>query len=584
MLVVIFFSKNRLLSSLFLVLGFYGLNGQSVFMTPFERDSTQTATYTEGGVFYAQLAKKYPKKCRLDIVGYSDGGNAIHQFVVSDMPDFSPNAAKKQQKLVFFINNAIHAGEPEGVDASMIFVRKLLQEPEYQALLKRITFVIVPFYNVDGVLNRGKFSRANQNGPTEYGFRGNAKNLDLNRDFIKADTRNAQVFNQIFALWKPDVFVDTHTSNGADYQYTLTLIPTQKDKLLPSQAAYQTKSLLPKIFDAMAKTAWEMTPYVNFEETPDKGITGFLDLPRYSTGYAALHNCLGFMTETHMLKPFPARVKATLSFLENLSKIAFEDKDQILNAKKTAEKEYAESQNKVALQWVLDTTRTETLLFKGFEAGYKPSEVSGLPRLYYDRSRPYQKSVLYMPHFTPSVFAEKSRVYIVPQAYTAVLERLKWNGCRMEVLKKDSVVEAYFYRIIDYKSGAYPYEGHHFNAQVKVEKIKLKWQFRKGDVMVFNDANRYVSAVLEPQGADSFFAWNFFDGILNQKEGYSDYVFEDMAAELLKNSPELRQKLEKKRSDDPVFAKSAAAQLDFVYKNSPYYEPTHRLYPVGILY
>jgi hypothetical protein len=283
------------------------------------------------------------------------------------------------------------------------------------------------------------------------------------------------------------------------------------------------------------------------------------------------------------LKPFPARVRGTLAFEKSLLKICFDDKDKILAAKRAAIAFYKNKKTRFELQWKLDTTRHKTLIFKGYEAKMKPSEVSGLPRLWYDRNAPFEKAVPYFDFFTPSISVEKPTAYIVPQAYQHVIERLRWNGVEMRAFSADTTVEVALYRVKTFKSSANPYEGHHPNNGVELDTEVQKVRYRKGDfwIALNQNANRYIVETLEPQGMDSYFYWNFFDGILNQKEGYSDYVFEDMAAEILKKSPELRQKLEEKRKSDPKFAASAEAQLDFVYKNSVYYEPTHRLYPIG---
>ena len=173
--------------------------------------------------------------------------------------------------------------------------------------------------------------------------------------------------------------------------------------------------------------------------------------------------------------------------------------------------------------------------------------------------------------------------YIVPQAYQKVIERLKWNGVTLRPLVADTMIEIELYRINNFRSSPNPYEGHHPNNNVELGIEKKKVSYKKGDfwIEMNQKANRYIVETLEPQGVDSYFAWNFFDGILNQKEGYSDYVFEDLAADYLKKNPLLRQKLEEKRQSDPKFAADASAQLDFVYKNSPYFEPTFRLYPIG---
>ena len=560
-----------------------GQNTAADLLTPFERDSAHTATHTEGVTFYKKLAQRFPQKMTFSTFGTSDCGEPLHVAVLTSDKTFTPESARKSGKLVLFINNAIHPGEPEGVDATMLFARDLVSNPKNTAFLKQIIVVIIPFYNVDGVLNRNSTTRANQNGPAEYGFRGNAQNLDLNRDFIKCDTRNAAGFNQLFTKWQPDIFIDNHTSNGADYQYTMTCIATQHSKLAPQLADYQQNSLLPQLYDGMKTVSFEMTPYVNFDERPTNGIFGFMDAPRYSTGYAALHHVLGFMPETHMLKPFPARVRGTLAFEKTILAICLKDKNKILAAKQAAIAFYRKEKTTFELQWKQDTIRHKTLIFKGYEAKMKPSEVSGLPRLWYDRNAPFEKTIKYFDFFTPSVFVEKPTAYIVPQAYQRVIERLKWNGVVMQQLSNDTLIEVELYRIKNFKSSANPYEGHHPNGGVELTTETQKVRYRKGDfwINLNQNTNRYIVETLEPQGLDSYFYWNFFDGILNQKEGYSDYVFEDIAAEILKNSSNLRKKLEEKRQSDPKFAASAEAQLDFVHKNSVYYEPSHRVYPVG---
>ena len=209
-------------------------------------------------------------------------------------------------------------------------------KPELQKYLENLVIIVIPIYNIGGALNRNSTTRANQNGPESYGFRGNAQNLDLNRDFIKCDSKNARTFNQIFTEWQPDVFIDNHTSNGADYQYTLTLIPTQHNKLDPNLAAYLYDEMLPRLYKDMAKTDYEMTPYVYARNTPDEGIAEFLDLPRYSSGYAALFNTISFMPETHMLKPFKGRVESVRLFMDCMIKTMHDDHEKIKIARQKA--------------------------------------------------------------------------------------------------------------------------------------------------------------------------------------------------------------------------------------------------------
>jgi hypothetical protein len=554
-------------------------------LTPFERGrGLQTATHTEGISFYEKLSRTFPKYVRLETRGITDCGLPLHLLVVSDdAMKASPQYATKKNKCIWLINNAIHAGEPDGADASMLFIRDLmLDSVKRKQVLETAIILVVPFYNIDGVLNRNSTTRTNQNGPESYGFRGNAKNLDLNRDFTKADTKNTRTFLQIYNQWMPDLLLDTHVSNGADYQYTMTLLPTQSDKLHSLLGRFQQDSVLPLLYEGMKKRQQEMCPYINFEETPDRGITGFLDLPRYSTGFAALHHTLGFMSETHMLKPFKDRVQATRLLMHTFCELIDNQGFNIIKIRKQAAQATILQKN-FDIHWKLDTSQRKSLIFKGYEAKYKQSSVTNLLQLWYDRKAPYTKAIPYFPHFKPFLTVQKPTAYILPRAYAEVAERLQINGVRIEILEEDDTIDVEMYYIRDFKTTSFPYEGHYLHSQVQVEPVRMQRKFRKGDYRIRTNqvANRFIVEMLEPQAPDSYFCWNFFDGILMQKEGFSDYVFEPLAAEILKKNPDLRRKLEEKRAKEPEFARSAAAQLDFIHKNSPYYEVTHQLYPVG---
>lgn len=551
--------------------------------TAFEKNKNTTATYTETIAYYEQLAESFPS-LQFKAYGTTDSGHPLHLAILSSDNDFDPASIRRSGKNILMINNAIHPGEPCGVDATMIFLRNLLTRKERQTLLEHTVIIAIPIYNIGGALNRNSTTRANQNGPEAYGFRGNAKNLDLNRDFIKCDSRNARTFNQIFNEWNPDVLIDNHTSNGADYQYTMTLIATQHNKLNKHLSNYLQEQLLPKLYTEMKARDWEMTPYVYAREKPDDGIAAFLDLPRYSSGYAALHHCLSFMPETHMLKPYADRVASTLAFMEIM--LTGMDQDHTVLAK-ARQQAFAESktQNRFDLNWTMDREKVEQLLFKGYEAAYKPSEISGKDRLYYDRSKPFEKLIPYYKHYKTTMSVEKPVAYIIPQAYVEVIERLQWNGVELKRLTEDQTLDVSFYTIEDFKSVDMPYEGHYLHRDIEVSQTTRRWKFYKGDYVVVTNQNQnqYIVQTLEPQAPDGFFAWNFFDGILMQKEYFSPYVFEDLAATYVEQNPELEKELAAKQAADPEFADSAYEQLKFIYQKSPHYEPTYRLYPVGRL-
>lgn len=564
--------------------------------TPYEKSGlTKTATYFEAIEWYKALHRQYPGETELKEIGNTDAGWPIYCFRIFNSMDLQgvdpgPNDGGVNRTFTehfsvkILINNNIHPGEPEGTDASMLFARNVLSNAHYFRHIRRNSEIsIIIQYNVDGTLNRNKSSRANQDGPVEYGFRGNAKNLDLNRDFIKMDSRNAQTLVKFMAKEKFDYFIDNHTSNGADYQYTLTYFHTRVEKL-PSYLVKNTLMVDTMLKLSLKNAGWPTSPYVNtMQEVPDSGLVGFYESPRFATGWAALNHTIGFTVETHMLKPFPKRVESTRDFLNSF--VGVVTSARILSNLKTSK--FASSLDgrlplKEYTQFKLDQNQYEKIDFLGYEFGYKPSEVSGKPRLYYDRSKPKTILVKYYNHYIPTDSVELPKAYIIPYAYKEVLERINLNGIQWTPIQHDTVIKSQVSYIVDFKTVKEPYEGHYLHSQVITRDTIMAVKVSAGDKLIRVDSKnaKFLAATLEPKSPDSYFCWNFFDGILQQKEGYSAYVFEDRAAEILKANPKLREKLEAKRKSDSTFANDGGAQLDFVYKNSEYYEPSHRRYPV----
>jgi hypothetical protein len=566
--------------SLIVLIAALGFNYSNAQQCRFEKtNGLESATYFEAIDWYKQLDKQSPLVLVKEM-GMSDAGYPLHLVLVSNDGKFDAIQWHKQNKAVILVNNGIHPGEPDGIDASMILVRDIVIHK--LRLPDNVALAFIPVYNIGGCLNRGAYSRANQNGPKEYGFRGNAQNLDLNRDFTKNDSKEAKTFAQIFHSLDPDILIDNHVSDGADYQHVMTLLTTQYDKLGAGLGGWLKNNFEPQLYQGMTARNWDMVPYVNFEtQTPDKGMEMFYDPPRYSSGYAALFQTIGFVPETHMLKPYKERVQSTIALMQTvIDKAALNAKDLIAQRNK-AKAEVIRERNR-PLNWSVDTAQNSLITFKGYEQAYKPSDATGLQRMYYDRSKPFTKQVRFFNVFKPSGVVTVPAAYIIPQGWNAVVDLLKLNGVTVMQLTSDTTIEVEAYHIDDYKSLPKPYEKHHKNSGVKTTATIQKIKFLKGDYFIpmNQQSNRYIVEMLEPTGDDSFFAWNFFDGILQQKEGYSDYRWDDLAAEVLKNDPELKIKLEEKKKTDAKFAGNGPAQLDFIYKNSSYYEPGHNRYPV----
>ena len=551
----------------------------TTFKTVFENSKgLETATYNEVIDFYLKLAKNYPE-INVQTIGNTDSGHPLH--LVTFNPDGDFNFQKLAgRKTVILINNGIHPGESDGIDATMLLFRDLAAKKIETPINSVI--VTIPVYNVGGMLNRNQYTRANQNGPESYGFRGNARNFDLNRDFIKADTKNAQTFAKIFHLVKPDIFIDNHVSNGADYQYILTHLFTQHNKLGSELGDYLHSEMMPKLESQLQKANWEITPYVNvFNRPPETGFAQFMDYPRYSTGYTTLWNTLGMMVETHMLKPYKQRVEGTYELMRQMIALAEEDYEKIKTLRKKAE-ESATTIDKYHLNWQIDTTKTTTLTFKGYEVDTIQSEVTGLPRLKYDRNRPFEKDTYYNNYYIPTDTIKVPEAYIIKKEWQNVISRLNLNDIVFFELENDTVLQVESYKINDYDTRNNAYEGHYPHYGTTVTKNIEKVEFNKGDIIVPTNQTgiRYLMETLEPQGPDSFFNWNFFDTILQQKEGFSPYVFEDIAHQLLTENNELRDSFLLKKKHDEQFSKNWYAQLDWIYKHSPYYEKAHLQYPI----
>lgn len=538
--------------------------------------SNYTPTYSEAIAAYEQIALDHPQSAQLKTIGKTDSGKPLHYLVIDSKGQFTPEATEESQQVVTLIINGIHPGEACGINASITFAKQKAAEPTAS-----LVYVIIPIYNVGGALNRNSHTRANQDGPDAYGFRGNARNLDLNRDFVKADSQNALTFSRLFHRWNPHVLIDTHTTNGADYQPSLTLLTTFPEKLEPMQATFLKREMEPFLYENMKNLGDEIIPYVNFKgKTPEEGIYAFLDYPRYSSGYAAMFNTLGFITEAHMLKPFDRRVEATHHFLKTMDTFLAEKGKMVRTLKKLADKNTTAADG-FYTKWQIGKG-VDSLSFPGFEAKNSTSVLSGEAFVEYDTDQPFRRNVAYYTEVKGYYRVALPEFYVVPQAWHQVLERLEANSVEMQQLAADTTIEVTSRYATYYETSENPYEGHFPHRNVGTSERKESIQFFEGDYLIPTNqkAKRYLAHALDPQSEDSFFSWNFFDSVLNQKEYFSSYLFEKTAEEILSRNSTLRRSFESKKRTDPAFAENARAQLKFVYENSVYYEKGHLRIPV----
>ena len=552
------------------------------FTTLFETSKgTETPEYKDVISYYESLSNAY-NEISLFSFGQTDSGEPLHLVVYNKEGIYNVDEIKNSKKNRILINNGIHPGESDGIDASMLLLRDIVQNDSLQQKYKNSIICVIPVYNIGGSLNRNSHTRANQNGPIEYGFRGNARNFDLNRDFIKQDTKNAATFAQVFHTVNPDIFIDNHVSNGADYQYVLTHLFTQHNKLGGSLGKFIENEMRPQMEESLQEKDIIITPYVNvWGNTPENGWSQFFDSPRYSTGYTTLFHTLGLMVETHMLKPYKTRVEQTYELM--FSAFDFTEKNsEIIKSLRAKATEEILAKKTYPITYKLDKENVSTLNFKGYQASYVDSKVTSGKRLFYDRNIPFDVKTKYYNNFLPEKEITIPKAYVLQQGWHEVVDRLENNQIQFTRFEKDTTIAVQVNHIDNYQTRNAAYEGHylHYNTTVKVSTENIN--FRKGDIFIFTNQNgvRYLLETLEAEATDSFFNWNFFDTILQQKEGYSAYVFEDIAEEFLEENPTIKKEYLEKIASDETFANNARAQLNWVYKKSPHNEKALMRLPV----
>ena len=543
-------------------------NADKLLDLKYEED--YTPTYYEIIDMYKLLDENYAI-ASLREYGLTDSGKPLHLFIIDRDRDFDPEEARKKNKQILLINNGIHPGEPCGIDASLEYADDMLRNMDgMQSLLDNTVICIIPVYNVGGCLYRSHFHRTNQPGPYASGYRGNYKNLDLNRDFVKMDTENARSFAGITRTWDPDVVLDTHTTNGSDHQYVITLIPAQHNSMQADLGKFFNEEMVPALYARMKETPYELIPYPTYtNRNPESGISNYVQSPRYSTGYTQLFNALSFMTENHCYKPFPDRVKAAYHFITSLVEYVSENGEQI-REKRMLANEKIKTQEVFPLSYELDTARFTEIEFGGYGRGEFPSLLTGEMFPDYDHDKPFTATIPFYNDFKPVLTVEKPEYYILPQAWSEVVERMKINRVHMERLSVDTTLTVTAYYIEDLQWARRPNNGHFFHDEFKVREEVQNIKYYEGDyiIPVNQSCNQFIVNQLEPLGMDSYFRWNFFDNCLEDREWfYPNAILEKKMVDYMEKHPEVRKMLDEAILGNPEMANSRNAQMYFIYQN-----------------
>lgn len=554
------------------------------WLTLYEKGNyLQTPRYEETINYCKRLAKASPW-VRYTSFGRTPQGRDLPLVILSKDRAFTPAEAAKTKKAIVLIQSGIHAGEIDGKDASLMLMRDIAITKNRAALLDRAIILFVPIFNVDGHERFGKYNRINQNGPEEMGWRVTAQNLNLNRDYMKADAPEMRSMLKLFADWLPDFYIDCHVTDGMNFQYEVTFSMELYPNLDSDIVQWLRQTYLPAMIADVEASNHGIAPYIAAREDRDlsKGFAAGAGTPRFSTGYGAAQNRPTLLIETHMLKPYKVRVSSTYEMLVSTLAIINREAETLRAIVEGADKKVIAAPNGDSyLPLRFQTTeKSRPMEFRGVRSTFEFSEISGDLRTVYS-NEPVNIAAPYFEEVIAIDSVKIPKYYFIPQAWTKVIEVLEAHGIRMWTLRSSVTGPIESYKFSDVKWQERPFEGRH-PVKFKSEAISEMRTFPAGTFVVptAQRTGKVLLNLLEPNGPDSFVGWGFFDGIFEQKEYGEHYVLENLAREMLANDRVLKNEFEAKVATDSTFAKSPNARLNFFYKRSPYWDTAIGVYPV----
>lgn len=577
---------------LFLALGAYAqsesANVPAAWQTTAEATNyAKTSRYDEA-IAYAQKLDKASALITYQSIGKSGEGRDIPLLVAATGNASTPALARKTGKAVVFIQAGIHAGEIDGKDAGLALLRDIAITKTRSELLKDVVILFVPIYSVDGHENWSAFNRINQNGPEEMGFRANSNNLNLNRDYMKADAPETRAWLKLWNEWKPDLFIDCHVTNGADFQYNVTYEYAHFQEVAPSIKTWMDEHFDGVVVPNAEKDGNLLTHYVEFAgREVTGGIATFIATPRFATGYTAIRNRAGLLIETNVYKTYKSRVRGTYDVLRYFVEEAGNAKSSLFVANVTADTQTIErgktydEKRQYPLNLSINREKSTPLAFKGVKYTMEDSTISGGQRIIYG-SEPMNTTIPRFDDARVATSVAPPLYYIVPPQYKDVIEVLGLHGVQFTKIKAPLTVEVESYKLTEPRWATSSFENR-ITLTAKPTPVTETRTFIAGSILVPLDQEAANVAIhlLEPAGPDSFLCWGFFNSIFEQKEGGSGYVLEKLARDMLAKDPKLQEEFDR-RLLDPAFNRSPQARLRFFYERSPYYlNQKIGVYPVG---
>jgi len=558
------------------------------WITPSERTQlTATPDYAETVSWLRKLVNAAPE-LEMVSIGRSLQGRDIWMVIASADQAFSPEAMQATGKPLLLAHSGIHAGEIDGKDAGLMLLRDMTVAGRRKELLEKTNFLFIPILNVDGHERRSAYNRINQRGPVEMGWRTNARNQNLNRDFTKLDTEGVRALIRVFRQWQPDLYLDLHVTDGADYQYDITFGGNGRGAWSPAIGNWIEDVYRPAINAALSENGHVPGSLIfaaNGNDMQD-GFLAWLGDPRFSNGYGDAVHLPTILVENHSLKPYKRRVLGTYVLLaETLDLLAREK----MSLHKAVEKDQQRRPQSIPLGFERDPTLVaERVPFKGISSERYQGPVSGAEVVRWT-GQPVTEIIPAILISKPTISVEFPAAYIIPQAWSDIVERIALHGIKVEQIKEPLTTRAEVYRL----PGAgiakpsewtpNPFEGHIRIDPGEPVKEEIETTFPAGSYYISTDQplGELLVLMLEPQAPDSFLQWGFFLEIFTRTEYAEAYVLEPLAQKMLDNDADLKIRFEKKLASDETFAGSQYLRLMWFYEQTPFYDGQYLLYPVA---
>jgi hypothetical protein len=545
-----------------------------------------TGRYTEVNELCHGYARAFPRQVRCFAFGTTPEGRTMWALAASADGTLQPEPARARNRPVFLFQGGIHAGEIDGKDAGFIALRNWLSSKAGNNLLRAVTVVFVPVFNVDGHERFGAWNRPNQVGPREMGWRTTAQNLNLNRDYVKAEAPEMRALLGLLNDWDPLVYADLHVTDGADFEHDISItgeISQSGDQMLQVAGRAMIAHIIATL-NAKGSLPLDFYPNLVEEDNPKSGFAVSVAPPRYSDSYWATRNRIGLLVETHSWKPYATRVAATRNTLDAVMDMTARRGAEWLKLTREADQRAARlGGSSVALAYE-NTDHVRMIDFRGYAYRREPSPVSGALATHYDPGTPMIWKVPLRDELRPSITATVPRGgYLVPAAYADMVRahlaphgiKIERVGCALPALTAET------FRATSTKRAAKTLEGH------MLVSVSGAWQSEPATaaagalfVPIAQPRARLVMAMLEPQAPDSLVSWGYFDVAFEQREYMENYVAENVAKEMLAKDPALRAAFAARLATDPAFAASPAARLNYFYARHPSWDQRFNLYPV----